>query len=233
MKPKAIFNWSGGNDSALALLKVMQKGQFDIRYMLTTLNTETDRISMHGVRRSMLEKQVSAIGLPLSLLELPGHITMDEYDQLMHQKMAPFLAEGISYSIFGDIFLEDLKTYRDGRLAAVGLEGFYPIWKRDTCELVEEFVARGFKAVVVSVDGSKLDRSFAGRELNMDFVNDLPAGVDPCGENGEFHSFVYAGPIFKEKFDFKRGEVVGKSYRLSTQSDQEVTYWFQDLIPND
>ena len=233
MKPKAIFNWSGGKDSSLALYKVMQEGHFDIRHLLTSLNTETDRISMHGVRRSMLEAQVNAMGFPLTLLELPGHITMEEYDQLMHQKMEPLLAEGISHSIFGDIFLEDLKAYRDERLAAVGLEGHYPIWKQDTAALVEEFVAAGFKAIVVSIDGSKLDRSFAGRELDMDFVNDLPTEVDPCGENGEFHSFVYAGPIFKEEFDFKRGEVVGKSYRLSTDSDEEVTYWFQDLIPNE
>ena len=231
MKPKAIFNWSGGKDSSLALYRVMQEGQFDIRHLLTSLNTETDRISMHGVRRSMLEKQVEAIGFPLSLLELPGQINMEEYDQLMHEKMKPFLAEGITHSIFGDIFLEDLKKYRDERLAAVGLEGYYPIWKRNTRELVEEFVSLGFKAIVVSIDGSKLDRSFAGRELDMDFVNDLPAEVDPCGENGEFHSFVYAGPIFKSSFDFHRGEVVGKSYKLSKETEEEVTYWFQDLVP--
>jgi len=233
MRKKAIFNWSGGKDSSMALHKMLNDDQFDIRHLLTSLNTETDRISMHGVRRSMLERQVKALGFPLSVLELPGHINMEEYDQLMHEKLAPFLAEGITHSIFGDIFLEDLKAYRDERLKAVGLTGHYPIWKRDTTELVREFVSLGFKAVVVAIDGSKLDQSFAGRELDMDFVNDLPAGVDPCGENGEFHSFVYAGPIFKESFDFERGEVVGKSYKLSNDSEDEVTYWFQDLIPVD
>lgn len=230
---KAIFNWSGGKDSSLALHRVLKENEFEIKHLLTSLNTETDRISMHGVRRSMLEKQVQAMGFDLTVLELPGHISMDDYDRLMHEKLAPFMAEGITHSIFGDIFLEDLKAYRDERLAAVGLQGHYPIWKQDTRKLVEEFIATGFRAVVVSIDGSKLDQSFAGRELNLEFVDDLPEGVDPCGESGEFHSFVYAGPIFQEEVKFQRGEVVGKSYRLSKDSEEEVTYWFQDLIPVD
>lgn len=231
MKHPSIFNWSGGKDSALSLYHTLQNPQFEVRHLLTSVNSETGRISMHGVRKELLEKQVAAIGLPLSLLSLPGEISMEAYDRLMRNQMIGFLEEGITHSIFGDIFLEDLKAYREQRLEEVGLKGHFPIWKRDTRELVHEFLDLGFRTLVVSVDGSKLDRSFAGRELDQAFLNDLPPHVDPCGENGEFHTFVFDGPIFKRTIEFKKGEVVGKEYKLSTKNDETVTYWFQDLMP--
>ncbi len=128
-------------------------------------------------------------------------------------------------------FLEDLKKYREGKLAEVGLKGLFPLWKRNTTELVKEFIELGFRTIVVSIDGSKLDSSFAGRELDIDFLNDLPSNVDPCGENGEFHTFVFEGPIFENPISFERAEVVSKDYQLSKDSDETVTYYFQDLIP--
>lgn len=228
---KSLFNWSGGKDSALALYHTLSNSEFQVDCLMTSLNSEADRISMHGVRKSMLQEQVKAIGLPLSVLSLPGEISMEEYDNLMRKKMADFIDQGITHSVFGDIFLEDLKKYREQRLAEVGLKGHFPLWKRDTRELIHEFLGLGFKTIVVSVDGSKLHKSFAGRELDESFLNDLPENVDPCGENGEFHTFVFEGPIFKESFSFNKGEVVGKEYKLSGETDETVTYWFQDLLP--
>lgn len=230
MAELALFNWSGGKDSALALYHTLRNSQFEVKHLLTSVNSETNRISMHGVRLSLLQKQAESIGIPLSLLSLPGEISMDEYDQLMADKMQGFLDAGISTSIFGDIFLEDLKQYREQKLAQVGLKGDFPLWQRNTKELVNEFISLGFKTMVVSVDGSKLDQSFVGRIIDESFLNDLPENVDPCGENGEFHSFVFEGPIFKKPIQFERGEVVGKEYKLSKETGETVTYWFQDLI---
>lgn len=230
MSELAIFNWSGGKDSALALYHTLRNPDFKVRKLLTSINSETDRISMHGVRLSLLQKQAELIGLPLSLLSLPGEISMADYDKLMSDKMDQIKSEGITTSIFGDIFLEDLKNYREQRLSEVGLKGYFPLWKRDTVELVHEFIDLGFRTIVVSVDGSKLDKSFVGREIDQSFLDDLPPGIDPCGENGEFHSFVFDGPIFNKPVPFRRGEVVGKDYKLSKETGETVTYWFQDLI---
>ena len=231
MAHQALFNWSGGKDSALALYHLQQDPAFELRQLLTSVNSEAERISMHGVRKEMLEKQTALIGIPLSVLSLPGEISMDDYDRLMRKELTRFVEQGITHSVFGDIFLEDLKQYREERLAEVGLKGHFPLWKRDTSELIREFLDLGFRTLVVSVDGSKLDQSCAGRELNEDFLNDLPREVDPCGENGEFHTFVFEGPIFQSPVPFRKGEVVGKSYKLSKETEETVTYWFQDLLP--
>jgi uncharacterized protein (TIGR00290 family) len=231
MVNKSLFNWSGGKDSALALYHTLNDERFDVRHLMTSVNSEAERISMHGVRKTMLQQQVGAIGIPLSILSLPGHISMEDYDKIMRERMQGFLDEGITHSIFGDIFLEDLKKYREQRLEEVGLKGHFPLWKRDTREIIAEFLNLGFKTLVVSVDGSKLDKSFAGRILDQSFLDDLPEGVDPCGENGEFHTFVFEGPIFQKPLSFTKGEVVGKEYKLSGETEETVTYWFQDLIP--
>lgn len=233
MAKKSLFNWSGGKDSALALYHTLNNPDYDVKCLMTSMNSEADRISMHGVRRSMLEQQVEAIGIPLSILSLPGEISMEDYDKLMRERMNGFIESGITHSIFGDIFLEDLKKYREQRLEEVGLAGHFPLWKRDTKELIHEFLELGFKTLVVSVDGSKLDKSFAGRVLDQSFLDDLPEDVDACGENGEFHTFVFEGPIFKKPLAFTKGEVVGKEYKLSGETDKTVTYWFQDLLPKE
>ncbi|OEK06701.1 Dph6-related ATP pyrophosphatase [Roseivirga misakiensis] len=231
MKKQAIFNWSGGKDSALALYHTLNNHAFEIRELITTVNADLERISMHGVRKSMLQKQVQAIGLPLSIISLPTDIDMASYDAVMKKELSLLREKGVTHSIFGDIFLEDLKNYRVERLKEVGLEGNFPLWKRDTNELIQEFLSLGFKTLVVAIDGSKLDKSFAGRVLDEDFLNDLPENVDPCGENGEFHTFVFDGPIFKAPVKFEKGEVVGKAYELSKGNPENtVTYWFQDLM---
>lgn len=227
---KAIFNWSGGKDSALALYKILKERKFEVVTLMTSVNAELERISMHGVHKTLLERQVEAIGLPLSILSIPGEVTMPEYDQLMSEKMESFRKQGITHSIFGDIFLEDLKEYREKRLAEVELIGHFPLWKRNTADLVREFIDLGFKTMLVSVDGSKLDKSFAGQIIDHDLLKELPKTVDPCGENGEFHSFVFDGPIFERPVIFEKGEVVPKEYTLSNQTQEKVTYWFQDLL---
>ncbi|KYG81440.1 uncharacterized protein (TIGR00290 family) [Roseivirga ehrenbergii] len=227
---KAIFNWSGGKDSALALHYVLQGNEFEVTTLMTSVNAELERISMHGVHKNLLKRQVEAIGLPLSILSIPGEVTMPEYDRLMSEKMEDFKAQGITHSIFGDIFLEDLKEYREKRLAEVGLKGHFPLWKRNTADLVREFIDLGFKTMLVSVDGSKLDKSFAGQIIDHDLLKELPSNVDPCGENGEFHSFVFDGPIFKHPVAFEKGAVVPKEYTLSAQTNEKITYWFQDLL---
>ena len=230
MKKKALFNWSGGKDSALALHHTLANQEFEIVTLLTSINKELERISMHGVRKSMLLKQVGAIGLPLTLLELPTGVDMQGYDELMRKTLDPITNQGITHSVFGDIFLEDLKRYKEERMREVGLSGYFPLWKRDTSELLKEFLDTGFKTILVSVDGSKLSKDFVGQELTLELAREFPVGVDPCGENGEFHTYVFEGPIFKEPIEFKKGEIVAKDYTLAKDSTEKVTYWFQDIF---
>ena len=228
---KAFFNWSGGKDSALALYRLKQDPFFEIKTLFTSLNSENDRISMHGVRSALLLGQASAIGLPIETLKLPSNISMEEYDVLMGNKLEEFKNRGLTHAVFGDIFLEDLKKYREDRLQEKGLKAEFPLWGNGTSALIQEFLDLGFKTIVVSVDGSKLDKSFVGRVIDQSFLDELPSNVDPCGENGEFHTFVFEGPIFSFPIKFTLGEIVAREYPLSVDSDKTVTYWFQDLLP--
>ncbi|MCH7534572.1 MAG: diphthine--ammonia ligase, partial [Bacteroidetes bacterium] len=213
MKPKAIFNWSGGKDSAFCLHRLMQSDEFEITTLLTSVNAHFNRISMHGVRVDLLEQQAKSIGLPLYKLELPETPSMKEYEELMTAALNEIKSDGVTHSIFGDIFLEDLKVYREKQLKKIGLEAVFPIWKMPTDQLVREFIDLGFKAVIVCHNDKYLDKSFSGRLIDHDFLNDLPDDVDPCGENGEFHSFVYDGPIFREPIEITIGEKVYKEYK--------------------
>ncbi|MDF3026297.1 MAG: binding protein [Fluviicola sp.] len=229
----AYFNWSGGKDSTLALYKILREKKFDIRYLLTTLNQEADRISMHGVRSELLLPQAESLGIPVKQIQLPSSADMGAYETVMSTAIRELKAEGISDCIFGDIFLEDLRAYREQKLQEVQISAHFPLWKGDTSDLVNEFIDLGFKTMVVCVDGSKLGEEFAGRIIDRDFLNDLPANVDPCGENGEFHTFVYDGPIFQKPIQFELGERVLKTYSMKDKDDKPLEYgfWFQDLIP--
>ncbi len=188
---------------------------------------------MHGVRVELMEKQAQSIGLPLFQVRLSEMPSMEEYNQNMGGAWKKFKEEGIAYSIFGDIFLEDLKKYREEQLAQVGLQAVFPIWKRPTTELLRSFIEMGFKAVLVCVNEKYLDRSFAGRLIDESFIRDLPANVDPCGENGEYHSFVFDGPIFKKPVAFSKGEVVYRKYEPAAGSTAEFDtgFFYCDLIP--
>jgi uncharacterized protein (TIGR00290 family) len=233
-----IFNWSGGKDSALALYHCLQNPDLDIRYLVTTINDEADRISMHGVRTELLIAQAASIGIPLYQIRLPEMPDMATYDNIMRRHLAHFKSEGITHSIFGDIFLEDLKNYRDARLAEVGMTGIYPLWKRDTRELINEFLGLGFGTFIACVQ-ERLE-AIVGLEIGEGLIAKLPADVDVCGENGEFHTFAYKGPIFKNEIKFKTGEKVFKEYKTPENADdtcgganvkKRSGFWFIDLIP--
>lgn len=205
-----LFCWSGGKDSALALHVLQQRSELAVTGLLTTVTEEYDRISMHGVRRSLLRKQAEATGLPLHEVRIPPQCVNPIYESRMEQALRAQLAAGVRSVAFGDIFLQDLREYRERNLARLGMRAIFPIWKRDTRSLAREFHTSGFRAIAVCIDPKKLDRSFAGRELTAKFFSDLPLNVDPCGENGEFHTFVFAGPIFNQTIAVQRGEVVDR-----------------------
>lgn len=212
MRPKAIFNWSTGKDSALALHTILQEDRYEVAWLLTTVNEEHDRVSMHGVRRDLLEAQAESLGIPLVQVRLPNAPTMEAYEQAIRETLLHLRNEGATVSIFGDIFLEDLRLYREQRLAELELEGVFPLWRQPTDALAQRVIALGFKAITTCVNERYLDRHFVGRLLDQEFLRDLPAGVDPCGENGEFHTFTYEGPIFRTPIAVLAGDVVYRRY---------------------
>jgi len=234
MKPKAIFNWSSGKDSSLALYKILEENKYEVTSLLTSINKEFQRISMHGVRVSLLEKQAESLGLPLIKMELPAEPSMEEYREIMRQTMNEIKSTGVTHSVFGDIFLEDLRKYREDQLKTVGMKGVFPLWKDNTSDLIREFLDSGFKTIVTCVNETYLDKSFAGRVIDQDFIKDLPENVDPCGENGEFHTFTFNGPIFKNPVKFEVGEIVKKTYPKpkseESGEDGEYVFWFCDLM---
>jgi uncharacterized protein (TIGR00290 family) len=214
------MSWSGGKDSCLALYELLRSRQYDVAALLTTVTRDYDRVSMHGVRRALLERQAESLGIPLRQVFITKGATNEEYERVMADAFSEYRERGIDAVVFGDLFLEDVRAYREQFLARHGMRGLYPVWGRDTAEFVREFVALGFKAVVTCVSAEALDGSFAGRLIDEEFLASLPPGVDPCGENGEFHTFVFGGPSFKEEVRFSVGE------RLLRDS-----FWFCDLIP--
>lgn len=227
---KTFFNWSSGKDSALALHYLFNQKQFDVSYLLTTVNAHYDRVSMHGVRVELLEQQLEAIGIPSGKMELPEMPSNAVYEELMGAKLQQLKDEGYGYAGYGDIFLEDLKTYREEQLKPFNIKAIFPIWKKDTRQLVQEFIDLGFKAVVVCANSAFLDESFAGRLIDQEFLQDLPDGVDPCGENGEFHTFCFDAPYFRNPVAFSVGEVVTREYE---HGETTTSFWFCDLLTGD
>jgi len=215
-----LFCWSGGKDSALALHTLLQQKDVSIAALLTTVTEGYDRISMHGVRRELLRRQAETLCLPLHEVFIPPKCGNPLYEARMEEALLFFFEQGIRRVAFGDIFLEDLRLYREKNLARVAMQALFPIWKRDTHDLIREFHAARFRSVAVCIDSKVLDPAFAGRELDESFFADLPPNVDPCGENGEFHTFVFDGPIFSRPVAFTLGEVV-----------QRDSFIFRDLLP--
>jgi uncharacterized protein (TIGR00290 family) len=203
-----LFCWSGGKDSAMALHALLAQRQYEIAALLTTVTEGYERISMHGVRRELLQQQAKLIGLPLHEVRIPPECVNPVYEARMEEALRFHYERGVRKVAFGDIFLEDLRVYREKNLARVGMTALFPIWKRDTRELIRFFQAQGFRSITVCIDGKVLDRRFAGRELDDTFFAELPSGVDFCGENGEFHTFVFDGPIFKSPLRVQPGEIV-------------------------
>ena len=244
MKEKVVFCWSGGKDSPLALYKLIKESRYEVVSLLTTFNEHFQRVSMHGVRLELLERQAEAVGLPLQKMFVSQRSSNEEYLLNLTRHLLAYKAQGVSSFVFGDIFLEDLKRWREENLAKLGLRGIFPIWKRDSRDLIREFIALGFSSVICCVNDAYLDQSSLGRNIDAQFVSNLPADVDPCGENGEFHSFAFAGPIFKKSLPIKVGEVVyrpveethpGNTVSLPicppTGARRTKGFWFCDLLP--
>ncbi len=236
LKDKAIFCWSGGKDSAFGLYKILQEAKYDVLYLLTTINDDYKRVSMHGVREEMLDKQIESIGIPaLKVRVIDG--TYDEYERLMHSVLMRAKSEGITHVIFGDIFLEDLRSYREDNLKKVDLIGVFPLWKSDTSILINEFLDHKFRTITCCISDVHLDQSWVGQEITTSFIAALPEQVDPCGENGEYHTFCFDGPLFKKTIDFVLGEQVYKPIQLKNDDEEilETTqtngFWFCDILP--
>src|SRR5713101_8227514 len=202
-----LFCWSGGKDSAMALHALLQQEHFRVVALLTTVTEGYDRIAMHGVRRELLRRQAESLRLPLHEVCIPPQCVNLIYEARMEEALRLFYNQGVRKVVFGDIFLEDLRAYREKNLARIGMTALFPLWKRDTRELIRTFQADKFRAIAVCIDRKVLDRSFAGRELDKAFFQDLPPNADPCGENGEFHTFVFDGPIFRTAVAVRTGEV--------------------------
>ena len=215
------MSWSGGKDSSIALYEILQNDKYEVVSLLTTVSEGYERISHHGVRRELLRQQAESIGIPLHELRLPQlNFTNEVYETIMRKAMFEYIEQGIHTIVFGDIFLEDLREYRENKLALVGMNAIFPIWKRNTVKLVNEFIDIGFKGRICCIAAKNLSEEFCGRNINKEFLDDLPDNVDPCGENGEFHSFVYDGPIFDNPIKIETGETILRDVR-----------YFTDLLP--
>ena len=220
MPEEVALSWSGGKDSAMAFTELACDVRYKIASLLTTVTSGYERISMHGVRISLLEEQASSLGVPLVKVTIPEASSNEQYESAMRNVLTQIQADGVNTVAFGDLFLEDIRRYREERLSHVGIKAVFPFWKRDTRELADSFLKAGFKAILVCVDSKFLDRSFVGRTFDESLLADLPSGVDPCGENGEFHTFVHAGPIFNHPIPVRSGEVVLRENR----------FWYCDLL---
>jgi uncharacterized protein (TIGR00290 family) len=223
MPQKILLAWSGGKDSALALDELLRSEDCEVVALLTTLTEGHDRVSMHGVRKALVEQQARSLGLPLEEVYIPQECSDQTYEARMQETMGRYAETGVTAVAFGDLFLEDIRTYRENNLGRVGLKALFPLWHKNTTELAHFFIDRGFEAVVTCVDSMALDPSFVGMNFDDGFLLGLPPEVDPCGENGEFHSFVADGPLFWQRVPFKKGEVVLRENR----------FYFCDLVPQE
>jgi len=214
MREKVIVAWSGGKDSALALYEVLNSGSYDVLELLTTVTKDYERISIHGVRRVLLEQQPKALRIPLEEVFIMKGASDAEYEDELLKTLKRHRDNGVFSVVFGDIFLEDVRKYRERILKKVGMNGIFPLWKKGTKELALKFINLGFRAIITSIDSNVLGKHFVGREYDKQFLSDLPADVDPCGENGEFHSFVYDGPIFRESVSFTKAEKLLRENRF-------------------
>lgn len=205
---KALVSWSSGKDSAYTLAKILKEGRFEIVELFTTITDSYKRVAMHGVRQELLDLQAEAIGLPLHKIGIPSPCPNAVYEEKMGAYLKEWVKKGVTHVIFGDLFLEDLRAYRIKQLGALGLECVFPLWKMDTATLAKKMIQEGFRATLTCVDLKKLSKEFAGRSFDAKLLTDFPAGIDPCGENGEFHTFVHEAPFFKKKIPVKSGETV-------------------------
>ncbi|WP_353166516.1 ATP-binding protein [Empedobacter brevis] len=222
---KAVFNWSGGKDSALALQKVLEGKEFEVIALLTTITAETNTSSIHGIPLELLKKQVESIGIPLYLVTLTKDIKT--YEDEMLKAVNHFKQLGVAHFIFGDIFLTDVKNYRESKLLPLGIEVVEPLWGKTSLEVMDEFLKSGIKSKIIVTQADKLDQSFIGRDLDRSVIDSFPMNVDVCGENGEYHTFSYAGDLFKTPFDFAilQTVLITHEFKLDTGEIKKCDYW--------
>jgi len=219
-RPQAWMSWSSGKDSAWALHTIRLRQELEVVALLTTVNAAFARVAMHAVRESLLAAQADAVGLPLVKVPIPNPCPNQTYEKAMAEAMAQARAEGVTHVVFGDLFLQDIRRYREEKLAACGMTPLFPLWGVDTAALAWEMVGSGLRAYLTCVDPKKLDASLAGRVFDAGLLREFPAGVDPCGENGEFHTFAFAGPMFRAPLSAKVGQVV-----------EREGFFFADVLP--
>jgi hypoxanthine-DNA glycosylase len=207
-KTKALLSWSSGKDSACALHTIREESKFEVVSLLTTVTDDYNRISMHGVREELLDLQAEAIGIPLEKIRIPRLCSNTIYEEKMAPCLSAWKNKGVRHVIFGDLFLEDLRKYREEKLSLLGMKAVFPLWKRDTGKLARQMIQKGFKVRLTCIDPKKLPKNFSGRAFDESLLADLPQNIDPCGENGEFHTFAHAGPIFKKAIPIRQGKTV-------------------------
>jgi len=227
---KAVLFWSAGKDSAMALHRLKQDPEFEIMGLLTTLNSDFKRISMHGIAENILERQVKQLGFPLTKMWVSDHPDNNSYEEAFLSTCSHLVEIGVEFLVFGDIFLEDIREYRENLASKAGLSTFFPLWKNSASDLEKEFSDGGFEAITCCVQSDKLGKDWIGIQLNSDFFSRLPQGIDPFGENGEFHTFCYNGPIFKNSVIYETGEVVFKPLQINhTNGAVDAGYFYQDI----
>lgn len=230
-KKRAVFNWSGGKDSALALYKIMQDNNFEVISLLTTINSQNRRSTMHDIPISLLERQAESIGIPLYILDLTPKGDMSDYQSAMRKAVDDFRKEKVTHFVFGDIFLHDVRSYREKQLSPYGIEVIEPLWGKSSEEIMDEFLNSGLQTVVVTVTEGVLNRSFVGKKIDREFIMSLPPETDVCGENGEYHTFCYAGGMFRFDVPFTLGTPIRATYPIQHDdgTTHEYSYWFANL----
>lgn len=230
-KKKAVFNWSGGKDSALALYKILQNKEYEIVSLLTTVNRESKRSTMHGIPTSLLQKQAESIGLPLYVVDLTPKGNMEDYETAMNNAIGHFLQIGARHFVFGDIFLHDVRSYREKQLKPHGIEVVEPLWNKTSEQIMEDFLNSGLQTVIVTVTEGMMSDEFVGKTLDRELIESFPDGIDICGENGEYHTFCYAGGMFRDAVDFSLGKPIRQTYpvKLEDGSIKEYSYWLANL----
>jgi uncharacterized protein (TIGR00290 family) len=239
LKSKVLVSWSSGKDSAWTLHLLLQHGEVEVVGLLTTINQQFQRVAMHSTRRALVQAQAQAAGLPLREIQLPWPCTNEEYELAMGRACAQAVEQGITAIAFGDLFLEDVRKYRESRLQGTGLQPIFPVWGLDTKKLIEEMLDSGVRTRIVCVDPRKLPEHFAGKDISRELLASLPPGTDPCGENGEFHTFVYGGPMFSREIPIESGEIVHRDgfvfadvlpATLAGQDQQQLAHLGQALL---
>ncbi|GAA0502732.1 diphthine--ammonia ligase [Salinibacillus aidingensis] len=228
MKKKIAISFSGGKDSILALNRIIASNEWDVCCLVTTITEDNERTTMHGVREALLDEQASALNIPLQKVYIPKNCSNDTYEKIMSRMIQELIMDDVTHMMFGDIRLEDIRKYRETMLKDTTIQPVFPIWGEDTRRLINEFLNEGYQTIVTCTDGQQLDSAFTGRVINRSFLNDLPSHVDPCGENGEFHTFVFDGPLFKHKIRFRPDETLTVQKDLFSGRDR---FYYADLVP--